>query len=229
MYDSLFRASLWAFAPALFLVWLGASPASVWPMAQPHGPAQDQLTRILEAAKQQQRQIENFAADFAYTLSFPNERHMPLKGSIIYQKGQYIVMLPDQHVYCDGSARWYHLIDQREVIVKDYEPEIGITMPFQVLFKGLEPRYEGTEAVNGQSCNVVFFNALKASSYQKAKVWIDQESHLVRKLVLYFERNGTYTFVFSNISLNQTYPNTTFNFPFEKFPGLSVIDERIEK
>lgn len=187
------------------------------------------LDLILKEAKARQEAIRDFRADFEYSMNFPRESRPTIHGFLIYQSGKYVVKLPDQDVFCDGDARWYYLKDLKEVIIKDYEEEIGITMPFQVFNKGKSPRYSGSEQLGDTLCDVIFFDKMSESAYQRAKVWIDKETRIVQKIVLLFENQGSYTFNFKNIKINQGYSASTFKFPLKNYPGVNVVDERMEK
>lgn len=186
------------------------------------------LDHIINEAKNRQNSTKDFSADFTYSLSFPRERNSSVEGSLIYQRGRYVVKLPEQDVFCDGYVRWYYMKAIKEVIIKDYEQEIGITMPFKVFDKGRSPRYSGTERLGNTMCDVIFFEEMSESAYKSAKVWIDKESRIVQKIILLFDNQGAYTFHFRNIKINKGYPSSTFKFPLKNYPGVSVIDERVD-
>ncbi|RMG16039.1 MAG: outer membrane lipoprotein carrier protein LolA [Bacteroidetes bacterium] len=228
MYQYLLRTLPRTVVYACLCICLTAVASLASPLLPPKRPPND-IDRIIQEARTKQDQIKDFAADFTYQLSYPGEQHPVLKGSLIYSDGMYVVSLPDPRVYCDGNVRWYYFSELKEVVIKEYEPEVGIAMPFQVFRKGREPRYEGRERINGKLCDVLLFRSMAGSSYQKAKVWVDAENRLVLKIILLFENQGAYTFTFSNIRINQGFKEADFQFPMAKYPGVSVIDERIQR
>ena len=191
--------------------------------------AQDKAKGIIEASQKKLESLSDFSANISYGLE--NER-MPKPvirtGELKYKKGQFVILLADQHIYCDGNKQWTYLPDDNEVSIVPYYPEesFDIESIFKVYEASAEPRYDGTETVNGIKCDKIFL-AVKDPSldYNRATLWVSQKDKFLVRAVLTDRRQTSTTYSFSNIKVNQSLSTATFQFDPSKHPGVVVYDE----
>jgi outer membrane lipoprotein-sorting protein len=81
---------------------------------------------------------------------------------------------------------------------------------------------EGIEEIDGRGVWVVSLRPVAASPYRSARVWIDREQYVVRRIVIEEDAEYVRTLDFSNIRLNPSVDDGWFQFIPSR--GVQVID-----
>ena len=198
------------------------------------GFAQDgTATKILNESKAKFDKLEDFTADFIYSLENPSnsKTNISKKGKLYFSGGKYIVILEDQEIYCDGESIWIHLPEDEEVNIMNYDPEEGFNIHeiFSPYDEGSNARYEGTQTVDGRPLHIIYIAYVTDTNmeFNQARVWINQTTKIMEKVVLTNRRQISTIYEFSNIKLNQGIPSSKFSFDTKKFEG-DIYDEREE-
>ncbi len=76
---------------------------------------------LLDKVSKKLNSAENYAADFTFSISYPEEEEVVKKGNLIQEDSKFFVDLADQTMTCDGAAVWTHYVDQKEVQITDVE------------------------------------------------------------------------------------------------------------
>lgn len=193
-------------------------------------PQEEAVTRILLESKANLELMSDFSADFTYNIE---NKSKPLiiskKGKLQYAKGKYALIMDDQEIYCDGISMWVHLPGDAEVNIMDYDPEEGVG--FEQVFtlfneEGINARYEDKQTVAGSSLDQIYLTiSNSALDFNQARLWINETTKFLEKVVSINRMQIITTYAFSNIKMDQGLPESTFVFDTTNFRG-EVYDER---
>lgn len=195
------------------------------------GFAQDATaTKILQESKEKFQKLDDFSADFVYSLENPANPNTNIskKGKLFYSGGKYTVLLEDQEIYCDGKSIWIHIPEDEEVTILDNDSEEGFNIEsiFNLYEEGSKARYDGTQTVDGRPMHKIYLAATdKNLEFNQARMWVNRSTKLLEKAVVTNRRQISTIYEFSNIKTNQGLPASTFVFDTTKFGG-DVYDER---
>jgi outer membrane lipoprotein-sorting protein len=191
----------------------------------------EKAAKIIKQSQQKLETIQDFSADFTYSITNPNMKKPVVRaGELKYKGGKFVIQMPDQEVYCDGVTQWVYLPDPEapEVTIMDYDPEEPwIEAIFKVYEASTEPRYDGTEKVHGVNCHKIFL-AIKDPNldFNQAYVWINTSNNFLEKTMLIDRRQTQNIYEFSNVKTDQGLSNLDFRFDVSKYNGIDVFDER---
>lgn len=191
--------------------------------------------RILEAASARYDDVRGFCADFE------QERIVPLlnqttrsRGTLCQMDPGYLLMdfsEPDgDRVVADGEHLWmyYPSVNPGQVIRTRIGSAGGRTFDFQREFlenasSRFDARYLRREAVTGREAHVLALRPEeKAEGYVEARVWVEKERGLIRKVEIEEENASLRRVVLSGIRLNPGLEPSRFD--FEPPPDVRVID-----
>jgi len=188
--------------------------------------------KILRDSKAKFESLKDFSANFVYSITneaSKNKRSIVKEGTLKIKGDKFVLTLDDQEIYCDGTNQWiYNKMDQ-EVNILPYDPEesLNIESIFQVYEANGKSRYEGEEKIGNVKHHRVYLAISDPSlDYNQATLWISEATKLPSKAVIK-DRNQTVTEVkFSNVKINQNFPDSDFVFDTGKYPDVEVYDER---
>lgn len=195
------------------------------------GFAQDtEATKILNESKAKFDKLEDFTADFVYSIENPSNSatNVSQKGTLYYSKGRYAVILDNQEIYCDGKSIWMVIPEDEEVTILDNDSDEGFSIEkiFSLYEEGAKARYDGTQTVEGRPMHKIYLAATdKNLEFNQARMWINRSTKLLEKAVVTNRRQMNTIFEFFDIKTDQDLPESTFVFDTEKFGG-DVYDER---
>jgi outer membrane lipoprotein-sorting protein len=195
------------------------------------GFAQDATaTKILNESKAKFDKLQDFSADFVYSLENPSNSNTNVteKGILHYSKGKYTVILEGQEIFCDGKTIWIHIPEDEEVTILDSDSEEGFSIEkiFSLYEEGSKARYDGAQTIEGRPMHKIYIAATdKNLEFNQARMWINRSTNLLEKAVITNRRQINTIFEFSNIKTNQGLPPSTFVFDTANFKG-DVYDER---
>ena len=165
-------------------------------------PQEDTVTMILSEAKANLERMNDFSADFTYSIENKSKPvSISKKGKFQFAKGKYVLLMDDQEIFCDGKSMWIHIQGDEEVNILHYDPEDSTG--FDLI---LSPFYE--EATK--------------SIYEDKKL-VDGITY--DQIYLVNRRQTISTYQFTNIKTDQGLPESTFVFDIENFNG-EIYDER---
>jgi len=187
---------------------------------------------ILEQAGARHEALEGFCADFEQTIEVTLLREsVQSHGELCQARSDRFDMSfvdpPGDRIVADGMDLWV------------YYPSTDDGQAFRTRLSGSEGRFdlhreflsepgqrydaelEGVEEVGGVVAHVLSLEPRGPSPYLHARVWIDREEHLIRKLVILEESESVRTVELSNITLNPELSQERFS--FVPPPGVQVI------
>ena len=208
------RVATVASATALFWL-LSPAPAS----AQNSGAA----LRSMEGAAKRYREVSAMCADFEQVIQVRLlGRRVESAGRVCQQRPNLFSMrFTDPRgdmVISDGAHFWvyYPSIDEEQVMRHPAADTPGRHDFFREFLEDPASKYTaadgGTEQVNGRECRVVSLTPVAGASYRGARLWLDTENHLIRRLELHEQSGNIRTVTLSNPDLSPVLDPDLFTF-----------------
>ncbi|MEX0856013.1 MAG: outer membrane lipoprotein carrier protein LolA [Gemmatimonadota bacterium] len=198
----------------------------------PELAAQDARS-VLERASARHDALEGFCADFAQEIEVTLLREtVRSRGELCQARSDHFEMRwtdpAGDRIVADGTYLWVYFPSSDEGMVSRTRMA-GIDGSFDLHREFLSDpgeRYaathEGMEEVDGRAVHVLHLTPQVPTQYRDARVWIDAEEFLIRKLVIEeAETESIRTIQLSGIRLNPVLPADRF--AFVPPPGVQVI------
>ena len=187
----------------------------------------------VEAAAERYREIGAFCADFAQTIE------VKLLGRRVESSGELCRRHPDllsmrfadpegDMVVSDGERLWvyYRSVDPGQVLSYPAASAPGnhdfVLELLQDPATGYAPADPATQEVEGRECRVVDATPRPGASYRGARLWIDVQSHLLRRLELREESGNLRSVTLSGYTFSPPPADSLFVFAVPE--GAQVVD-----
>lgn len=198
----------------------------------PRPSAAQEAEGILERAAQRYRDTATFCALFQQTVQ--ND----LLGETTRSRGELCQARPDRfemrfsdpprdRVVADGEKLWIYLpsADPGQVFQTSAEESGGRFDLHREFLENPGRRYastlEGRESVDGRPAHVLALEPRTESPFLRARIWVDEEDALIRKVEIVEDEGFTRTLELSELRLNPQIPPERFT--FEPPEGVQVI------
>jgi outer membrane lipoprotein carrier protein len=183
-----------------------------------------------EIIRKVQSTYENIAdakAVFTQTLKSSGGKANSSSGTIYIKKqNMYRIEASGQIIVTDGQTSWSYSSKKKQVIIDNYKDDGNTFSPNKFLFNYPENFYsdlEGEDNVGGVDCYVIKLSPRSSGSVKSAKIWIDKNDYLIRKInIVTAESSNTYSL--KDISLDSGLNSSKFSFSPPQ--GVEVIDLR---
>ena len=186
---------------------------------------------ILRSTARAYEQINSMRADFQQVLRNTLLGSTARSSGTLYQRSpdRFLMEFSDPEgdiIVSDGSNFWLYFpsTNPRQVL-RTRRGSQGLDLQSQFIGDPVErfrATYHGRETDRGRTTHVLTLVPREPLGYEKLKVWIDAEDHLVRKFEL-TEGNGVVRhFTLSDLTLNPNLPDSLFE--FTPPAGATVID-----
>lgn len=214
-------------------------PSSQQPTAEPPSQASQQPTSsqqaspdaVLRATSEAYEGLRSFRATFRQTLRNTLLGRTTESEGTLYQRQPDRFLMeftdpPNDRIVSDGRYFWMYFpsADPKQVIRSSRGAQ-GLDLRSQFIgdpVRRFESTYHGTEAVQGRRAHVMTLVPRESMGYDRLKVWIDANDHLVRRFEL-TENNGNIRhFVLSDLARNPSLPDELFE--FTPPAGTQVVD-----
>ena len=203
----------------------------VW--SAPVAVAQDAI-RPLEQAAARYREVQAICADFEQVIEIrPLRRSIVSAGQVCQRRPNLFSMRftdpQGDMVVSDGDYFWvyYPSAVEDQVMRHPVSDSPGREDFFREFLEDPGAKYEaetgGTEAVDGRDCRVVSLTPLTPAGYRAARLWLDVESHVIRRLEIH-EENKVRTLTLHDVDLDPDIQPGTFI--FEVPQGARVMSPR---
>ncbi len=192
---------------------------------------------ILFGGYQKYKTFKNVKIDFAYK-SENKEMNLDQQytGSGYIQGLRQRISYPDFEVLTDGTNIWTHYKKNKNVSITTYNPNDGMLTPEEIfredfLHSGLTYKYISDNAneapAAGKQADIIEFIPKEGKrNYQKFRIWINKETSLMDKWVIWL-KNGTVTSYTVSITPDVKLEPKFFDFDTSKLPkDTKVIDRR---
>lgn len=208
------RMTRWGFVTAVVGLATVVAPA-------PPAMAQASI-RPLEQAAARYREVRAICADFEQVIDVRLMRTSIESAGRICQRRPNLFSMrftdPDgDMVVSDGEYFWayYPSAVEDQVMRHPVSGSPGREDFFREFLEDTGAKYEaepgGIEAVDGRDCRVVALTPRTAAGYRAARLWLDTESHVIRRLEIH-EQNKVRTLTLRDIDLDPEIPAGTFVF-----------------
>lgn len=199
--------------------------------AQASSPAE--AIRVLERAEARYAALDALCADFV------QEMHVVLLNQVTRSEGKLCQKDPDLFimrftnpagdlVVADGSHLWMYFpsMDRNQVVRSRLEASQG-RFDFHREFlanpgQKYTPTHEGRETLQGRDTHVLHLVPRTQSAYRSARVWIDSESWLIRRVRIEEENGSIRQVDLANMEMNPAISRDLFH--FAPPAGAQVID-----
>ncbi|MBE2256345.1 MAG: outer membrane lipoprotein chaperone LolA [Ignavibacteria bacterium] len=144
----------------------------------------------------------------------------------IAKKDKYRIETKGQTVVTDGVTSWSYSPKKNQVVIDNYKNDKNTFSPNKFLFNYPEEFYsdlDGEEKIGSLDCFVLKLNPRNKGSIKSAKIWIDKNDYLIRKITITSSENTT-TYTLNSIDLNPGLNSSKFS--FSPPSGVEVIDLR---
>jgi len=190
-----------------------------------HAPAAvaQESMRPLEQAAARYREVRAICADFEQVIEVRLMRGRAIEsaGRVCQRRPNLFSMRftdPDgDMVISDGDYFWvyYPSIEEEQVMRHPVSDAPGREDFFREFLEDPGAKYEaetgGVEAVDGRDCRVVSLTPRTPTGYRGARLWLDVESHVIRRLEVH-EENKVRTVTLHNVDLDPDIQPGTFVF-----------------
>ena len=225
-------------SPGLIHGLTGTAAALLWFSAlAPPAVAQDPATALgaLERAAERYRKVNAICADFDQVIEVRLlGRRVESAGRVCQQRPNLFSMRfsdPEgDMVISDGRDFWvyYPSVDEEQVMRQPAAASPGRHDFFREFLDDPARKYSaedgGAEDVGGRACRVVSLTPATGAAYRGARLWLDAEGHLIRRLELHEKSGNIRTVTLSNLDLAPTLAPDLFT--FEVPEGARVMGPR---
>ena len=202
--------------------------------------------RALEAAAGRYREVNALCANFEQAIEVRLlGRRVESAGKVCQQRPNLFSMRftdPEgDMVVSDGRHFWvyYPSIDEEQVVRHPVADSPGRHDFFREFLEDPAGKYSaadgGTERVGGRECRVVSLDPGVGAAYRRARLWLDVENHLIRRLELHEESGNVRTVTLTDLDLSPAPDPGLFTFtvpegvrvsgpPRPEFPGVEGAD-----
>lgn len=187
--------------------------------------AQD-AQEIIKNVQLKYENITDAKATFTQTLKGSGGKASSSTGVIYIKKDKYRIEAAGQIIITDGQTTWSYSPKRKQVVIDTYKDDGNSFSPNKFLFNYPENFYsdlEGDENVGGVDCYVIKLSPRNGGSVKSAKIWIDKNENLIRKINI-VTNESTNTYSLKDISLDAGLSSSKFSFSPPE--GVEVIDLR---
>lgn len=182
-----------------------------------------QADKVIKASQAKFDGLADVQADFTYTLSNPNmKKPVVKKGVVTLKKNKYKIVFADEEMYCNGKYNWVVLKEDEEIVKSDFDAEEGLSPDrlYKVYEKDMKSDYNGIENNNHK---VTLFAKSDDGDIWKTVLWVDKDTKLISKAIMYARNGSQYTYEMGNIKTNTGVADNIFNFDEKKYIAMDWI------
>jgi outer membrane lipoprotein carrier protein len=188
--------------------------------------AQD-AQEIIKKVQSKYDNISDAKATFTQTLKGNSGKANSSSGVIYIKKtNKYRIESGGQVIITDGKTSWAYSPRKKQVVVDNYKDDGNAFSPNKFLFNYPENFYsdlDGDENLGGVECYVIKLTPRNGGSVKSAKIWIDKNEDLIRKINIVTSESSN-TYILKDISLDAGLSSTEFS--FSPPSDVEVIDLR---
>jgi outer membrane lipoprotein carrier protein len=190
--------------------------------AEPASGAQDPSTaEILRETSRAYEGLRSFRADFQQELRNALLGRTTRSSGTLYQRqpDRFLMDFSDPEgdiIVSDGEWFWMYFpsVDDGQVL---RSPRGGQGLDLRAQFVGdpvrrFEATYHGSEEVRGRASWVLTLDPREPAGYERLKVWIDADDHLVRRFELTEANGNLRRLELSDFRANPSLPDDLFEF-----------------
>lgn len=193
-------------------------------------PQQPSIAEVTERMERRYKMIDNVTARFSQDVKFGfSQIEQNFTGTLIMKKpNKYRLESEHQTLVTDGQTVWAYSPVNKQVVIDTYKENQNSISPDQFLLNLPANYYAtvlGTEP--GSPARLVLLKLVPKddrSFIKSVKLWVDEQSWVVRKILIADVNETETTYTIENLKLNTPINDTTFT--FSPPPGTEVVDLR---
>jgi len=188
--------------------------------------AQD-AQEIIKNVQSKYSSITDATANYSQTIKYSSGKSSSSSGIIYIQKeDKYRIETKNDVIVTDGVTSWAYSKKKNQVIIDNYKDNGNTFSPNKFLFNYPVNFYSdlnGDENVGGNDCYLLKLTPRKKGSIKEAKICVDKNSNLIRKIVI-TTSESTSTYILKKITLDSGVSNSKFS--FSPPDGVEIVDLR---
>ena len=171
--------------------------------------------------------LDNAKATFSQSTKYNSGKSENSSGTL-YVKGDdmYRIETSGRVVVTDGKTSWSYSPKKKQVVIDNFKEDKYTFSPNKFLFDYPKEFYsdlEGEANLKGFDCYVLKLNPRTKGTVKSAKIWIDKNDYVIRKISIN-DSNGSTTYTLNKITFNPGISSSKFT--FDTPSGVDVIDLR---
>jgi outer membrane lipoprotein carrier protein len=185
---------------------------------------------VIKKAKQTYEATPAFSAEFAQQFKWKLAGDSQEQQGKIWMKSgdKFKIETPDQTIVSDGKTIWTYSRANNQVIIDNMKSSSENQLPNDIFLKYTQeyrPVSMSEEMVDAIPCYTVLLVPKTENAFiREMKVWVDKKQWLTVKIQHVDINENTTTYLLSNITIDKTLPDDTFN--FKKSTGVEEVDMR---
>ena len=188
--------------------------------------AQD-AQEIIKNVQSKYNSIKDAQATFSQSVRYSSGSNQSSSRTIYIQKeDKYRIESKNEVIVTDGVTSWSYYKKKKQVVIDNYKKDGNTFSPNKFLFSYPENFYsdlDGTESISGSECYILKLSPRHKGSVKSAKIWVDKEDNLIRKISINSSESST-TYTLKKITLDVGLSSSKFSFSPPE--GVEVIDLR---
>jgi outer membrane lipoprotein carrier protein len=173
--------------------------------------------KIIKGSQDRFNSLTDVQAEFTYTLTSPDAKKPVIKkGTVTLKKNKYMIIFPDEEMYCNGKYTWVVLKADTEIMKSDFNPKEDLSPDrlYKMYEKDVKSAYNGEEA---GAHKVTLFANNDDGDIWKTVLWINMESKLIQKAIMYARNGSQYQYEMVNIRVNTGVSDAVFTLDEKKY------------
>jgi len=182
---------------------------------------------IIKNVQSKYNSTKDAQATYSQSVKYSSGSTQSSSGIIYIQKeDKYRIESKNETIVTDGVTSWSYSKKKKQVVIDNYKNDGNTFSPNKFLFNYPENFYsdlDGSETVSGSDCYVLKLSPRHKGSVKSAKIWVDKEENLIRKITINSSESST-TYSLKKITLDAGLASSKFTFSPPE--GVEVIDLR---
>jgi len=185
---------------------------------------------IIEKTTQKYNALSTFSVDYSFKVDDPAIKFPTYKGTLIVQKEKYYLTIDDQIIGNDGKMLWNYQKNANEVsFFEANDDSFSMFNPMILLnnwSKDYKAKFIRKEVSQKKTNLLVDLAPVKQFQFYKLRLFIDESTYYIQKIVLYDIDNTTTTYTITKFTPNVSVPEDKFTFKKSDYPNVQVNDMR---
>ena len=185
---------------------------------------------IIEKTTQKYNTLASFSMEYSFKVDDPAIKFPTYKGMLLVQKEKYYLLVDDQIIGNDGKMLWNYQKNANEVsFFEAHDDSFSMFNPMIMLNnwnKDYKAKFIRKETSQKNMNLLMDLTPVKPYQFYKIRLFIDENTYYVQKIVMYDMDNTTTTYTITKFIPNAWIPEDKFTFNKSDYPGVQVNDMR---
>jgi len=170
---------------------------------------------IIKNVQSKYNSTKDAQATYSQSVKYSSGSTQSSSGIIYIQKeDKYRIESKNETIVTDGVTSWSYSKKKKQVVIDNYKNDGNTFSPNKFLFNYPENFYsdlDGSETISGSDCYVLKLSPRHKGSVKSAKIWVDKEENLIRKITINSSESST-TYSLKKITLDAGLASSKFTF-----------------